>query len=82
MKLQELSPGNEKLGLNVFYRTGTNDRVISGKIKSWNDEFIFVVFNCDNQWDRWMDFTAEACKPEDLVLYGADSIKPAELKKP
>jgi hypothetical protein len=37
-----------------------------GRIKFWNRQFIFVVFNCANQWDQFLDFTAVAVRPEDL----------------
>jgi hypothetical protein len=37
-----------------------------GRIKSWNDRFIFVVFDCDGNWDRWEEYTAMAVYPEDL----------------
>lgn len=37
-----------------------------GKIKSWNDNFIFVVYKCDNQWDRFQDYTGCATSPDDL----------------
>lgn len=76
MELSSLKPGDEKLGLMVWYRTGVDGIVKPGKIKSWNDSYIFVVFNCDNKWDKWMDYTAEACEPEKLVLYAAEALKP------
>jgi hypothetical protein len=37
-----------------------------GRIKSWNAEVIFAVYKCDDQWDRFEDFTAQATDPEDL----------------
>ena len=37
-----------------------------GKIKSWNDKFIFVVYKCANNWDRFQDYTGQATNPEDL----------------
>lgn len=39
-----------------------------GRIKSWNDEFIFVVYRCNNEWHRFQDFTAAATNPEDLIF--------------
>jgi hypothetical protein len=39
-----------------------------GRIKSWNDSFVFVVYHCQNQWDRFSDWTAAATLPEDLEL--------------
>ena len=30
-----------------------------GRIKSWTDRFIYVVYRCpDDQWDRFEDYTA------------------------
>ena len=37
-----------------------------GKIKSWNDKFIFVVYKCDDQWQRFEEYTGCATNPEDL----------------
>jgi len=39
-----------------------------GRIKSWNDKYIFVVYKCNNEWDRFQDFTGVATNPEDLVF--------------
>jgi hypothetical protein len=38
----------------------------SGRIKSWNDEYIFVVYYCDNDWDNFQNYTGNATRPEDL----------------
>lgn len=38
-----------------------------GKIKSWNDTGIFVVYDAASAWDgSWMDYTAQHTRPEDL----------------
>ena len=37
-----------------------------GRIKSWNKEFIFVVYKCNKEWGRFKDFTGQATDPEDL----------------
>jgi len=47
---------------------GRGGEVERGRIKSWNNEFIFVVYRCDNQWHRFQDFTAAATNPEDLIF--------------
>ena len=39
-----------------------------GRIKSWNDKWIFVVYNCANQWKDYKNYTAAATLPEDLTL--------------
>ena len=36
-----------------------------GRIKSWNDRFIYVVYRCED-WDRFEDYTAAPTLPEDL----------------
>jgi len=37
-----------------------------GRIKSWNDKYIFVVYKCNGEWDRFQDFTGVATNPADL----------------
>lgn len=39
-----------------------------GRIKSWNDKFIFIVYLCNNEWNRFQDFTGAATNPEDLIF--------------
>jgi len=39
----------------------------TGRIKSWNDKFIFVVYKCAGEWDRFKEYTGVATSPEDLV---------------
>lgn len=39
---------------------GTTEK---GRLKSWNHLFVFVVFKCENNWNRFEDYTAEACAP-------------------
>ena len=49
----------------VIY-TSSHGSQEKGRIKSWNNKFIFVVYKCDFQWDRFQDFTACATDPNDL----------------
>lgn len=37
-----------------------------GRIKSWNDEYIFVVYHCNDDWENYNNYTGCATKPEDL----------------
>lgn len=39
-----------------------------GRIKSWNDRYIFVVYRCDKNWDRFQDYTGVATRPEELTF--------------
>ena len=39
-----------------------------GRIKSFNDKWIFVVFNCADDWDNFCNYTAAACAPESITV--------------
>jgi len=57
------------IGRFVEYR-GFADEREKGRIKSWNEKFIFVVYKCDNQWNRFQDFISAATLPELLYFIG------------
>lgn len=46
-----------------------------GRLKSWNNIFIFVVYKCGGEWKRFQDFTGQATKPEDLCFIEMGSKK-------
>ena len=64
MKIDKLN--NRDIGRWVEYapRFGGSSEV--GRIKSWNDEWVFVVYHCDNKWDEFKNYTAAATSPKDL----------------
>lgn len=37
-----------------------------GKIKSWNETFVFVVYKCADEWDKYQDYTGVATNPKNL----------------
>lgn len=39
-----------------------------GRIKSWNDKWIFVVYKCDKNWNDFKNYTAAATNPKDLTF--------------
>lgn len=39
-----------------------------GRIKFFNDRWIFVVFHCDDKWDNFENYTAAACSPESITI--------------
>ena len=39
-----------------------------GRIKSFNDKWVFVVFHCDDKWDDFRNYTAAACAPESITF--------------
>ena len=52
---------NADIGRFVIY---TDEK--RGKIKNWNTTYIFVVYNCSNEWDNYKNYTAAATCPADL----------------
>jgi hypothetical protein len=54
------------IGKWVVYGGFTGSFNERGKIKSWNSSFIFVVYKCDNNWNNFQNYTAEATDPDEL----------------
>ena len=53
------------IGRWVEYR-GIGGEVEHGRLKSWNDKYIFVVYKCAGEWNRFQEFTGVATEPKDL----------------
>jgi len=64
---------SEDVGKWVLYKPSYGD-IEKGKIKSWNEKFIFVVYKCDEQWERFQDFTGCATDPNDLNFAMLDEV--------
>lgn len=65
IRIAELS--DQDIGRPVYYyppHAGAGAEY--GKIKSWNKHFIFVVYHCDGNWDRFEEYTAAATDPDNL----------------
>jgi len=43
-----------------------------GRVKSTNNTWVFVVYNCDHKWDNYEDYTAAATSPKDLRILNHD----------
>lgn len=58
---------NDSIGAWVCYTAG-DGHTENGKIKSWNDSGIFVVYNAAGKWanDEWKDYTAAHTPPDTL----------------
>lgn len=39
----------------------------TGRIKSWNDKFIFVVYKCAGDWGNYKNYTGVATNLKNLV---------------
>jgi hypothetical protein len=55
----------EDIGRWVIYTPAHGDTE-NGRIKSWNNTFVFVVYACAGKWDRFLDFTGCATDSKDL----------------
>jgi hypothetical protein len=64
----------EDFGRWVVYTDGTKQGQL-GRIKSWNDMWIFVVYHCADEWDNYQDYTGCATTPSDLRF---EMLKPGE----
>ncbi len=53
------------IGKIVTYTDGIGAKVF-GRIKSWNDRWVFVVYKCDGDWVHFLQYTAAATRPIDL----------------
>lgn len=62
IEIHELT--GEDIGRWVEYDNGFKKE--KGRIKSWNDKWIFIVYHCDGEWHRYKDYTAAATDPKDL----------------
>ncbi len=58
--------GENDIGRWVEYRSKGGDKVEQGRIKSWNDERVFVVYQCGGDWDNFAKYTGVATDPADL----------------
>ncbi len=63
----------EDIGKWVLYSPshGTSEK---GKLKSWNEKWIFVVYSCVGEWNRFLDFTAAATNPKELRFTTAEEV--------
>lgn len=53
------------VGRWVVY-SACSGHVERGRIKSWSDRFIYVVFRCRKDWDAFEQYTAAPTRQEDL----------------
>lgn len=56
-----------EIGMWVIYNNGNFEE--TGRIKSWNEDYIFVVFNCANKWHKFKDYTGASCDPKSLRFF-------------
>jgi hypothetical protein len=69
IQLRFLSKNN--IGEWVIYRDKGSDKTERGRIKSWNSEYIFVVYGQASQQRNWQDYTGLSTDPADLTFENA-----------
>lgn len=55
-----------KQGDKVTYRP-THGPMEFGIVKRTTEVWVFVVYKCGSNWDRFMDYTAAATDPKELT---------------
>ena len=53
------------IGRYVVYTDGVGEKQV-GRLKSWNEIWIFVVYHCADDWDNFECYTAAATDPKAL----------------
>lgn len=56
----------EDIGKWVLYTPPHIGKAEKGRIKSWNEKWIFVVYKCAGEWDEFLNYTGAATRPRDL----------------
>ena len=64
IEISKLGPAD--VGTWVKYRDRFDSKPDKGRIKSWNEKFIFVVYRCAGNWDDFENYTGVATDPIDL----------------
>lgn len=54
------------VGRDVMYRDPFGEQ--RGKIKSWNSQFVFVVYKYNDDWENFKDYTGVATHAESLTF--------------
>lgn len=62
MKTSDFKKGNW-----VVYDTPNAQNEL-GRVKRFNEDWVFVVFHCDCEWAKFTDYTAAACHPGRLTI--------------
>lgn len=48
-----------------------------GRLKSWNGLYVFIVYNCDDNWGKFFNYTAASTHPTSIEFIE----KPDDIKK-
>ncbi len=63
----------EDIGKWVLY-IPSYGKTEKGRLKSWNEKWIFIVYNCDGEWYKFQDYTGAATNPDNLRFTTAEEV--------
>jgi len=71
----------DDIGKWVVYKSSksSTDESEIGKLKSWNESFIFVVYKCNHDWNNFRNYTAAATAPKDLTFSVAEPMSKSDI---
>lgn len=55
--------------IGKWVKFDTGHYLESGRLKSWNDTFVFIVFDCNKEWFRFKDYTGCSCNPDNCTFF-------------
>ena len=68
----------DDIGKWVLYKKETRESEL-GKIKSWNENFVFVVYKCAGNWNKFKDYTAAITSPRDLTFCETEPMSKSDI---
>ena len=68
----------DDIGKWVVYKSSIGEGEI-GKLKSWNESFVFVVYKCNHDWNNFKNYTAAATAPKDLTFSVAEPMSKSDI---
>jgi hypothetical protein len=60
------------IGRWVLYKTDYEKEI--GRVKDYNDKYIFVVYKCNNEWNNFFNYTGCATDPTYLEIIEHDKL--------
>ena len=63
-----MKPGSKDFKKGMFVTRLTPYSSERGRVKSVTKEWVFVVYKCNEEWDTYTEYTANATDRKELVL--------------
>ena len=63
----------------LFQPPYQKDKSELGKIKSWNNTYIYVIYRCNHDWNNFKNYTAIPTDPDTLIFSKAETMTKDEI---